>query len=71
MNNQLEALQNMANEIPLFGIKIIQTCQTDKRKTKPMFFLSIMGTSVSPTLEYDKMNHFLLGFVKASKLLTQ
>lgn len=65
----LEALTNAVKSTKLEGLKINENCNTDKRKTVKKFFLTLHGTLISPTLNYDNMNHFILGFSKAKKIL--
>lgn len=65
----LKNLNNAAQNIPINGIEVSERLTTDKRKTKPMYILTINGTScISPVLDYDKMNHYILGMIKACKL---
>lgn len=69
IGKQLEYLNNAAQSIPIQGIEVMQKQQTDKRKTNPVYVLTINGTScISPTLDYDKMNHYILGMTRACKL---
>lgn len=69
ITEQLEYLNNAAQALPMQGIEVIQKQQTDKRKTTPVYVLKINGTScISPTLDYDKMNHYILGMIKSFKL---
>jgi hypothetical protein len=66
---ELEALQNHVNNIRFKGLTLHEAVQQDKRTTKK-YYLSIGQYSISPKLDYDQMNHFLLGFGKALKLKT-
>ena len=59
------ALKNAADNIT--GATIQQKDVEDRRKTIPKYFITIMGTTISPVLDYDKMNHFLLGFLRAQE----
>ena len=59
-----EALQNAANDLELF---VHEKHTQDKRKTVKMFFLTQNGTTVSPTLDYENMNHFILGWRNSIK----
>jgi hypothetical protein len=68
MNHELTALQNATSSIRVFGIKVNEKYIEDKRKKKKMYFLTIFGNSISPVLDYDNMNHFILGFSKAITL---
>ena len=67
--NHLEPLQNAANAVKLQGLTVVEMYQQDKRKTVPKFLLTYNGTSVSPVLDYDKMNYFILGFIRAKEIL--
>ena len=58
-------LQNAANNIEAF---IHIKHEQDKRKTVAKYFLTINGTTVSPVLTYNEMNHFLLGWIKCKSL---
>lgn len=69
--NELTALENHVGSIPIFGMKVHEKSQQDKRKTVNRFFVTIHGTSISPVLDYEQMNHFLLGFSRAVKLLNE
>lgn len=61
---ELQALQNATNG--LNGIEVYEKHMDDKRKTITRFFASKNGTTISPVLDYDQMNHFLLGYRKAT-----
>jgi len=60
--NHLEPLQNAADSN---GLKVHEDLTQDKRKKIPKFFVSLNGISISPVLDYENMNHFILGFNKA------
>ena len=66
---ELEALTNMANNIHVHGLTISEKYFEDKRKKVAMYFLKLGNCTLSPVLDYDNMNHFMLGFLKAKKLL--
>ena len=61
MNTELESLQNAANRI---GLTIHKRFTDDKRKTVKMYFAQKGNETVSPTLDYEQLNHFLLGWTK-------
>ncbi len=65
---EFEALQNHLNYIRFEGLTLHEAVQQDKRTTKK-YYLSIGQYSISPKLDYDQMNHFLLGFGKALKVI--
>jgi len=62
MQTEIQSLQNAANDLELF---VHEQYNTDKRKTVKKYFLTKNGTSVSPVLDYEQMNCFLLGWRKA------
>jgi hypothetical protein len=68
VQEEIQALQNHCDSIPLDGLKVYEKYHEDKRKTVKMFFLVLNGTSISPVLDYENMNHFILGFSKGLKL---
>jgi hypothetical protein len=61
---ELKALQNAANDLNLI---IREYYQQDKRKTINKFYACSGNTSVSPPLDYDQLNYFLLGYRKAKQ----
>lgn len=66
---EIEALQNACN-CSLFGKLIVHLKQfEDRRKTSKMYFLTLNGCTISPVLNYENMNHFILGFNKSSALM--
>lgn len=69
-NPELTALQNFANNLNRYfdmNLKIKIWYHQDQRK-KPKFVLTKNDTSISPCLNYDNMNHFLLGIHRTKKL---
>lgn len=70
MSNKFDALQNAVNSIGMQGLKLTLKPEHDKRKTAERFLLSLNGMCISPVLDYDKMNHFLLGFSCANQILS-
>lgn len=72
---ELEALQNFANSINRLmpeakPLQVVEYPQQDKRKTINKFFLSQDKIIVSGVLDYEQMNHFLLGYLRAVKTIT-
>ena len=61
---EIEALQNAGN---VSGLIIHEWIHDDKRKTIKKYFAQKGGTTVSPTLDYEQLNHFLLGWNNAVK----
>lgn len=66
MNTEIEALQNAANNI---NLTIHERITSDKRKTVKYYFANRGNETVSPTLDYENMNHFLLGWNKCVKYI--
>ena len=67
-NTQLEALNNAVVNMNLEGLEVLQYIQHDGRKKIGKFFLRLNGTSISPILNYNEMNHFILGMGTMQKL---
>jgi hypothetical protein len=63
---ELEALKNATSGL---GLEVHEKQQEDKRRTVKMYFLQIGKTSISPVLDYENMNHFLLGYRRAAQIL--
>ena len=64
-NKYLESLQNFANR---FGLVVHIQTHEDKRK-KDLYFLQQGTRTVSPPLDYDGLNHFMLGILCATEKL--
>lgn len=64
----LESLQNAANSVKLSGLQVYHRHFEDRRKQTPMFYLCLNGATISPVLDYQNLNHFILGFSKAVNL---
>lgn len=62
MNNKLQSLQNAADNVGAIVHTVIQ-------RKKERFTLTYNGTGISPVLDYDKMNHFILGMIRMKELL--
>lgn len=62
---EIQALQNAAN---LIGLTIYEKFTQDKRKTVKLYFAQLEKQTISPVLDYDNMNHFLLGFINCAEL---
>ena len=67
---QLEALNNAVVSMNLEGLEVLQYIQHDNRKKIGKFFLRLNGTSISPILNYNEMNHFILGMSTMQKIIT-
>lgn len=70
--SEFEALQNAVKYLQLskFNLSLHVKFFEDKRKTTKMFFLQNdkTGGRISPVLDYENMNHFILGLSRGIKL---
>lgn len=66
--NELESLNNAVVNMNLEGLEVLQYIQHDNRKKVGKFYLRLQGTSISPVLDFDKMNHFLLGMNRMKEI---
>ena len=58
---QLEALNNSLSYFGLKNINLHEKQYSDKRKKVRKFFLQQGENRISPVLNYNEMNHFILG----------
>ena len=65
---QREALENMLNSFGLTNLTIYPKISEDKREKKPKFFLNFGFKTISPVLDYEKMNCFILGIGASKKI---
>ena len=65
---QLEALQNALNSFGLKNINLHEKQYSDKRKKVSKFFLQQGEETISPVLDYNEMNHFILGMGAMQRL---
>ena len=65
---QMEALQNALNSFGLTNLTIYPKISVDKREKKPKFFLQDGAKTISPVLDYNEMNCFILGMDTMQKL---
>jgi hypothetical protein len=64
--DELQSLQNAAQKAQLL---IFEDKSMDKRKTIKKYYATTIGLAViSPALDYEQLNHFILGFIKAIQL---
>ena len=66
---KLEALKNIAQSTGIKDVSVFEWSPTDKRKTVKTYIFSIPQVYTSPMLDYDNMNHFILGFTQAQRLI--
>ena len=58
---QLEALNNALNSFGLKNVILHEKQYSDKRKKVSKFFLQDGAKTISPVLNYNEMNNFILG----------
>ena len=58
---QMEALQNALNSFGLTNLTLYPKISEDKRLKTPKFFLSFGFQTISPVLDFEKMNCFIMG----------
>lgn len=58
---QMEALNNALSYFGLKNIILHEKQYSDKRKKVSKFFLQCGVKTISPVLDYNEMNHFILG----------
>ena len=63
---EIDFLQFAANDL---GLVINERFTQDKRIKTKTYFATFNGTCVSPTLDYNQLNHFLLGWRNALKTI--
>ena len=64
MQTELESLQNFGDKL---GMVIHEQFKEDKRKTIKTYFATLNNISISPMLDYEQLNHFLLGWYNSLK----
>ena len=65
---QRQALQNALNSFGLKNVILHEKQYSDKRKKVSKFFLQDGAETISPVLDYNEMNHFILGMGTMQKL---
>lgn len=65
MQTEIQSLQNAADDL---GLIIYEKLTQDKRKTIKNYFAQKGSQTVSPVLDYENLNHFLLGWRKAKNI---
>jgi len=64
--NEVAALNNALNYYNLTGYKIHEYYQEDKRRVKPLYFLTDeKGTSLTGHWDYSELNSFIRGYGKS------
>ena len=65
---QMEALQNALNSFGLKNVILHEKQYSDKRKKVSKFFLQQGAKTISTVLDYNEMNHFILGMGAMQRL---
>jgi hypothetical protein len=65
---ELQALQNSAENLKIEGLNVVEFLPSNRRVGVKKYTLSLKGTGISPVLDYDKMNHFLLGMHRMKEI---
>ena len=67
---QREALENALNSFGLTNLTVYPKISEDKRLKTPKFFLNNGFQTISPVLDYENMNYFIMG-MGASKRISK
>ena len=67
-NTKLEALNNALSYFGFKNIILHEKQYSDKRKKVSKFFLQQGEETISPVLDYNEMNHFILGMGTMQRL---
>ena len=67
-NTKLEALNNGLSYFGLKNVILHEKQYSDKRKKVSKFFLQQGENRISPVLDYNEMNHFILGMGTMKRL---
>ena len=67
-NTKIEALNNAVSHFGLKNVILHKKQYSDKRKKVSKFFLQYGAKIISPVLDYNEMNHFILGMGAMQKL---
>ena len=65
---QREALENALNSFGLTNLTIYPKISEDKRLKTPKFFLNNGFQTISPVLDYENMNCFIMGIGAIKKI---
>lgn len=64
-----QSLENALEYLGFKNVKVYQYIPNDKRKTKAKFYLQVGKHTISPALEYNELNLFILGMSRAKQLI--
>ena len=65
---QREALENALNSFGLANLTVYPKISEDKRLKTPKFFLNNGFKTISPVLDYENMNSFIMGMGASKKI---
>ena len=65
---QREALENALISFGLTNLTVYPKNSVDKREKKPKFFLNNGFQTISPVLNYENMNSFIMGMGAYKKM---
>ena len=64
---ELQALQNSAANLKIEGLTVSKWL-TNKQGQQSKYFVQYKEQSISPVLNYDRLNHFLLGMHRMKEI---
>ena len=65
---QLEALNNALDYFGFKNINLHEKQYSDKRKKVSKFFLQQGAETISPVLDYENMNYFIMGMGASKRI---
>ena len=65
---QREALENALNSFGLTNLTLYPKISVDKREKTPKFFLNHCFNTISPVLDYENMNSFIMGMGASKRI---
>ena len=65
---QREALENALNSFGLTNLTLYLKISVDKREKKPKFYLNNGFHTISPVLDYENMNCFIMGIAASKRI---
>lgn len=60
MQTEIQSLQNFGDTL---GLKIHQKFVQDRRATIKKYYATLNGSSVSPVLDFEQLNCFMIGWL--------
>ena len=67
-STQLDALNNSLSYFGLKNINLYEKQYSDKRKKVSKFFLQQGAETISPVLDYENMNYFIMGMGASKRI---